>query len=74
MNADYLIKMANQIGDFYSTMPNQQTALADLAAHFRRFWDPRMRAQLLGVADGPQANGLSEIVRQAISQHRSQIG
>lgn len=72
--ADYLIKMANQIGDFYSTMPNQQTALADLAAHFRRFWDPRMRTQLLGVADGPQADGLSEIVRQAISQHRSQIG
>lgn len=74
MNAAYLIKMANQIGDFYSTMPNQEAAQADLAAHFQRFWDPRMRAQLLDILDSEQAQELAIIVRQALTQHRSQIG
>ena len=43
MNIEHLVKMANQIGSFFSTMPDRDQAIADLASHLKRFWEPRMR-------------------------------
>jgi formate dehydrogenase subunit delta len=40
-----LVKMANQIGQFYSAQKNSDQ-IADAANHFKRFWAPRMRANI----------------------------
>jgi formate dehydrogenase subunit delta len=45
MNDQDLIRMANQIADYYKAYP-QEEAVAGIAAHIRSFWDPRMRAGL----------------------------
>ncbi|MDF3836146.1 formate dehydrogenase subunit delta [Cupriavidus basilensis] len=72
MNSDNLVKMANQIGTFFEAMPDREEALADIAGHIKRFWEPRMRRALLARLDERSEDaGLDEIVLQAVSRHRA---
>ena len=66
MNQDSLIKMANQIGSFFEAMPDREQAVADIAGHLRRTWDPRMRMQLLGCLDTLEEKQLKPLVRDAL--------
>jgi len=66
MNIDLLIKMANEIGDFFSGATGEQAA-RDVASHLRRFWDPRMRAQMLKYYQERSGAGLSEVARSAVA-------
>jgi len=59
MNIDLLIKMANEIGDFFSGATGEQAA-QDVASHLKRYWEPRMRAQLLKYCEERQGAGLSD--------------
>ncbi len=46
MSPDKLVMMANQIGKFFVTQ-GREKAPAGIADHLRKFWDPRMRANLI---------------------------
>ena len=70
MDVNNLITMANQIGTFFDSMPDRQQAVHDIAEHIRRFWDPRMRRAILDSLDQHNDEGLSDIVREALSTHR----
>jgi formate dehydrogenase subunit delta len=66
MKLEKLITMANQIGAFFEAMPDRDQAVADVANHLRRSWEPRMREQILaslGTADEAQ---LKPLVREAL--------
>jgi formate dehydrogenase subunit delta len=56
--------MANQIGRFFAHRPEEQ-AVADIAAHLRRFWEPRMRRAAIAHLEEGGA-GLEERPRKAI--------
>ncbi|CAB3781165.1 formate dehydrogenase subunit delta [Paraburkholderia fynbosensis] len=76
MDTQNLIDMANRIGDFFESMPDHEEALAGVADHIRRFWEPRMRRALLAALDeAPDANGivLSDFVREALVGHREEL-
>jgi formate dehydrogenase subunit delta len=73
-NDDTLIRMANQIGTFFESMPDQSEALAGIAKHLKNFWDPRMRKAFLHQVDGPHRDAIKPIVLAAVAQHRAQIG
>lgn len=66
MNLENLIKMANQIGDFFEAMPDREQAIRDIASHLRRTWDPRMRAQLLASLAEADGAKLKPVVREAV--------
>ncbi|MEO0314375.1 MAG: hypothetical protein RI928_831 [Pseudomonadota bacterium] len=70
MDSHQLIKMANQIGQFFESMPNRAEAEKDIATHLKRFWDPRMRRVILASLDTDDANSMSAIVREALTTHR----
>jgi formate dehydrogenase subunit delta len=70
MDSQQLIKMANQIGQFFESMPNREAAQKDLATHLKRFWDPRMRRTILASIDKEEAASMMPIVREAVSTHR----
>jgi formate dehydrogenase subunit delta len=70
MNNDNLIRMVNRIGTFFAAMPNRDEALHDIAQHVRRFWEPRMRRQLLAHVDDDGA-GVDAIVLSALGTHRA---
>jgi len=65
--------MANQIGQFYRSLPNRAEALTSTATHLRRFWDPRMRRELLAHVDENGGTGLEEFVMEAIRSNRAML-
>ena len=64
MSADRLIYMANQIGKFFQSQGHDQ-AVAGVAEHIRKFWDPRMRRGIFAHLDAGGA-GLDPNVREAL--------
>ena len=72
MDTDNLVRMANRIGEFFAAMPDAQEAQAGIAGHLQRFWDPRMRREIVAHVEHGGA-GLSEIVRKAIAANRDSL-
>jgi formate dehydrogenase subunit delta len=61
---DKLVTMANQIGKFFASQ-GEEAEVPGIAAHIRKFWDPRMRKAIYAhVAAG--GAGLDPKVRVAI--------
>lgn len=72
MNSDHLIRMANQIGTFFESMPERQEALEGIANHIKKFWEPRMRREFLALLEAG-GEGVSPIVREALDKHRALV-
>jgi formate dehydrogenase subunit delta len=47
MRIERLVAMANDIGAFFDADPNKDEAAKSIASHLKRFWDPRMRREIL---------------------------
>ncbi|MGL4487884.1 MAG: formate dehydrogenase subunit delta [Rhizobiaceae bacterium] len=45
MDDNDLVRMANQIADFYKPYPREE-AVKGVAEHITMFWEPRMRGKL----------------------------
>ena len=71
MDVDNLIVMVNRIGRFFEAQPDRDEALAGIADHVKKFWEPRMRAQILASLDTGAGAELSDIVRRALTTHRA---
>jgi formate dehydrogenase subunit delta len=65
---DKLVRMANQIGDFYAAMPENE-ATAGAATHLKRYWTPKMIRELLAFADEGRA-GLNPTAAHAVEALR----
>ena len=70
MHIESLVRMVNQIGDFFQAMPDRAEALEGIAQHLKKFWDPRMRRELLAQIDTGADLGLHPVVAQALALHR----
>jgi len=61
-----LIRMANQIADFFQPYEAEE-AEAGIAEHLEKFWERRMRAQILTLlAEQPEA--FKPVVRRALAR------
>ncbi|WP_036300623.1 formate dehydrogenase subunit delta [Methylotenera sp. L2L1] len=69
MDIQRLISMANQIGDFYESYPNQSHAQEDIAGHLNRFWALPMRKQIAEYVNVQGGVGLHLKVQSAIKAH-----
>ena len=61
---DRLIRMANQIGDFYASMPERE-AIEGAASHLRLYWTPKMIREIIAFADQGHS-GLNAIAARAV--------
>lgn len=68
-SVDRLVYMANQIGKFFASQ-GENEAVSGTADHIRKFWDPRMRANILDHAAKGGA-GLDPVARKAVDQLRA---
>jgi formate dehydrogenase subunit delta len=64
--SDKLVYMANQIARFFESQ-GRDKAVAGTADHIKKFWDPRMRAQIVAHIKAGGA-GLDPVARTAIEQ------
>ncbi|WP_026609923.1 formate dehydrogenase subunit delta [Methylocaldum szegediense] len=67
MKIENLVKMANNIGNFFGAEPDRAVAVRGIADHLRRFWDPRMRKAIIAhYREG--GIGLNDLPREAIAE------
>ena len=73
MKPEKLVKMANDIGRFFEAEPERAAALEGVASHIARFWEPRMRRELLAHVDAAGGADLRPLVLDAIVAHRARL-
>ena len=61
-SAEHLVKMANDIGNFFRSEPVRTEGIAGVANHIAKFWTKRMRQKLAAHGEG----GLDELPREAM--------
>ena len=64
--ADKLVRMANQIGDYFAAMPEPE-AIAGAASHLRLYWTPKMIRELIAYT-GQGHSGLNAVAARAVEQ------
>ncbi len=69
MDIKRLISMANQIGDFYESYPNQSQVQENIAKHLNSYWALPMRKQIAEYVNVQGGNGLHQMVQTAIKSH-----
>jgi formate dehydrogenase subunit delta len=69
MNIERLVRMANDIGNFFRSEPEHEVAVEGIASHMKRFWDPRMRREIVAHLEGG-GDGLSDLAREAVRKLR----
>jgi formate dehydrogenase subunit delta len=67
MKIERLIKMANDIGDFFNAESNKEIAAEGVKKHILRSWDPRMRRDIIAYCQ-QDGSGLSDLVKTAVSR------
>lgn len=72
MSAEKLVRMANQIADFFRTQ-NDDAAVAGVTDHIKSFWNPVMRRQIYAHLDNGGA-GLNPLALRAIEMLRASDG
>ncbi len=66
MNIERLVSMANEISVFFASESPPGQAAHDVAEHLHRFWEPRMRRQIIAHLEEHAGAGLSDLARQAV--------
>ncbi len=61
-----LVRMANDIGKFFAAQ-GEARAVEGIATHLKKFWTPRMRAEIIAHAEAGGA-GLDELPRRAVAR------
>jgi formate dehydrogenase subunit delta len=68
MNTDLMIKMVNEISAFFAGEDDREQAAREVHTHLLKFWEPRMRAQLLDYYAQRRGAGLSELSIKAVER------
>jgi formate dehydrogenase subunit delta len=65
MHIERLVTMANDIAAFFNSAVDQEEAVQSIALHLQRYWDPRMRKQIIAhCMDG--GAGLSQLALRGV--------
>jgi formate dehydrogenase subunit delta len=66
MNTHHLVKMVNEISAFWEAEAGAENAPNAIATHLRRYWDPRMRREIVAHYHAG-AGGLCDAARGAVA-------
>jgi len=67
MKIERLIKMANDISDFFNAENDKEVAAEGVKNHILRAWEPRMREAIIAYTQ-QDGSGLSELARVAVGK------
>ncbi len=63
-----LVRMANDIANYFHAEGDHAAAVEGVVSHIRRFWEPRMRKKILAYLKDHNGEGLNELARAAIAR------
>jgi formate dehydrogenase subunit delta len=67
MSTDNLIKMANQIAQYFASEPDQKQAVLGVRNHLQMYWTPGMRKDLLAWQTAHRGADLHPLAQAAVS-------
>jgi len=67
MNVQHLVKMLNQIEAFFRSEPERAVAVDAIASHLKRFWDPRMRREIVAHVEAG-GEGVGDLAKAAVQR------
>jgi formate dehydrogenase subunit delta len=73
MDGQKLVKMANQIAAFFAAEPDRKAAVEGVAGHLKRFWEPRMRKEILAMFDRGEVAEMDGLVVAALTGKRVEL-
>ena len=68
MSAESLIKMANQIGQYFASEPDTELAVKGVRQHIQNFWTPAMRRELAASQEAHSGVVLHPLVLAALTE------
>jgi formate dehydrogenase subunit delta len=68
VNAERLVAMANDIANFFAAEPDSEIAIEGVRNHLKRFWEPRMRQQIIMYVRTHGSGELSSLAAAAVAQ------
>lgn len=71
MSAESLVKMANQIAQFFANETDNAEAVRSVRQHLQSFWTPAMRHELSVWQHQHQGDVLHPLVQAALSESAS---
>ncbi|MDP2903562.1 MAG: formate dehydrogenase subunit delta [Methylovulum sp.] len=67
MKIERLIKMTNDISDFFNAESDKEIAAEGVKSHIMRAWEPRMRKAIIAYHQ-ESGDGLSELAKAAVAR------
>jgi len=67
MKIERLIKMANDISDFFNAESDKEVAAEGVKSHIMKAWEPRMRKAIIAYCR-ESGDGLSELAKTAVGR------
>jgi len=68
VNPERLAEMANDIANFFAAEPDRQLAIDGVCGHLKKFWEPRMRKQVIAYLHDQGGGGMSELARAGVEK------
>ncbi|HZX92055.1 MAG TPA: formate dehydrogenase subunit delta [Rudaea sp.] len=68
MNPEHLAEMVNDIAHFFAAEPDREAAVSGVSGHLKKFWDPRMRRQIVAYLRDQDGGELSELARAGVTR------
>jgi formate dehydrogenase subunit delta len=68
LNPERLAEMANDIANFFAAEPEREVAVDGVCNHLRRYWEPRMRRQIVEHFKATGGSDLSELARAGVAR------
>ena len=68
MNVERMITMANDIANFFAAEPDRQVGIDGVTNHLRKYWEPRMRKQIIAHVRAHGPDGLSDLAQAAVAK------
>ena len=68
MNPEHLAEMANDIANFFAAEPDREAAVNGVSGHLKKFWDPRMRRQIVAYLRDQGGGELGELARAGVAR------
>ncbi|WP_277593321.1 formate dehydrogenase subunit delta [Pseudomonas chlororaphis] len=72
MSSESLIKMANQIAQFFASEPDKAQAVRSVRQHLKSFWTPAMRRELTAWEVTHPGAVLHPLVQAALKEEETQ--
>ena len=73
MDTSKLVKMANDIARFFEADPDHAAALEGITGHLARFWEPRMRRELLAHVANTGGADLRPLALEAVRENAARL-